>query len=150
MRVVVQVVENASVAIAGEVVAHIDHGFLLLVGFTEGDDLSIAKKMVEKVCKLRVLPDENGKTNKSLADIDGNILSVSQFTLYADASQGNRPAFVRCLNKDIAKDLYEQFFAYLKTLCPNAQSGVFHADMDVTFTNKGPFTLLLDSKELFA
>ena len=150
MRILVQVVSNASVDIAGQRVAHIDHGFLLFVGFKPGDDLALAKKMAEKVCKLRVLPDDTGKTNKSLADVSGNILCVSQFTLYASAKEGNRPAFVGCMNKDEAKELYEQFYAYLKTLMPNAESGVFHADMDVSFTNNGPFTLWLDSEELFA
>lgn len=150
MRILVQVVTDASVDIAGQRVAHIDKGYLLFVGFTEGDDLAMAKKMAEKVVKLRVLPDENGKTNKSLADVGGSVLSVSQFTLYASAKEGNRPAFTHCMNKDEAKDLYEAFFAYLKTLVPSAESGVFHADMDVKLTNNGPFTLILDSKELFA
>ena len=150
MRILLQVVTDASVTIDHEKVAKIDKGFLIFVGFTVGDDLAIAKKMAEKVCKLRVLPDENGKTNKSLMDVGGTILSVSQFTLYASVKEGNRPAFTHCMNKDEAKSLYEEFFAYLKTLMPSAQSGVFHADMDVELTNNGPFTLILDSKELFA
>ena len=150
MRIVLQVVTEASVTIDGEKVAQIDKGYLLLVSFTEGDDLAIAKKMAEKVCKLRVFPDETGKTNRSLADVNGSILSVSQFTLYASVKEGNRPSFTACMNKDVAKNLYEEFFAYLKTLVPSAQSGVFHADMKVGLVNDGPFTLILDSKELFA
>lgn len=150
MRIVLQVVTEASVTIEGEKVAQIDKGYLLLVSFTEGDDLAIAKKMAEKVCKLRVFPDETGKTNRSLADVNGSILSVSQFTLYASVKEGNRPSFTHCMNKDLAKNLYEEFFAYLKTLVPSAQSGVFHADMKVGLVNDGPFTLILDSKELFA
>ena len=150
MRILLQVVTDASVTIDHEKVAHIDKGFLIFVGFTQGDDIAVAKKMAEKVCKLRVLPDENGKTNKSLMDVGGTILSVSQFTLYASVKEGNRPAFTNCMNKDEAKSLYEEFFAYLKTLIPSAQSGVFHADMNVGLTNNGPFTLILDSKELFA
>lgn len=150
MRILLQVVTDASVTISSTRVAHIDHGFLLFVGFTEGDDFGIAKKMAEKVCKLRVLPDETGKTNRSLSDVGGSILSVSQFTLYASVKEGNRPSFTHCMNKDEAKILYEQFFEYLKTLLPSAESGVFHADMDVGLTNNGPFTLILDSKELFA
>ena len=150
MRILVQVVSQASVTIEGEVVASIGHGFLLFVGFGKGDDAAIAKKMAEKVCKLRILPDENGKTNKSLADVGGNVLSVSQFTLYASAKEGNRPAFQNCIDKDEAKGLYETFFQYLKELMPSAQSGVFHADMKVSLVNEGPFTLWLDSKELFA
>lgn len=150
MRVLLQVVTDASVTIDKERVAHIDKGFLLFVGFTHGDDLPLAKKMMEKVCKLRVLPDENGKTNKSLSDVGGSILCVSQFTLYASARQGNRPDFIQCMDKNEAKELYEETFAYLKTLMPTSESGVFHADMDVGLTNNGPFTLILDSKELFA
>ncbi len=150
MRIVLQVVTEASVTIDGEKVAQIDKGYLLLVSFTEGDDLSIAKKMAEKVCKLRVFPDETGKTNRSLADVNGSILSVSQFTLYASVKEGNRPSFTHCMNKDVAKNLYEEFFSYLKTIVPSAQSGVFHADMKVGLVNDGPFTLILDSKELFA
>lgn len=150
MRILLQVVTDASVTIAGEKAAHIDKGYLLFVGFCPGDDLNIAKKMAEKVCKLRVLPDETGKTNRSLADVGGTVLSVSQFTLYASVKEGNRPSFSSCMNKDEAKILYEEFFAYLKTLMPEAESGVFHADMDVSLTNNGPFTLILDSKELFA
>ena len=150
MRIVLQVVTNASVTIDGDKVAQIDKGYLLFVGFTEGDDFGVAKKMAEKVCKLRVFPDETGKTNRSLADVNGTILSVSQFTLYASVKEGNRPSFTHCLNKDIAKGLYEEFFAYLKSLVPSAQSGVFHADMKVGLVNDGPFTLILDSKELFA
>ena len=149
MRVVLQVVENASVDITGERVAFIDKGFLCFVGFTQGDDIVVAKKMADKICKLRVFPDESGKTNRSLDDVNGKVLSVSQFTLYASAKEGNRPSFTNCLNKDIAKGLYEDFFAYLRSIAPGAESGVFHADMDVGLTNKGPFTLILDSKELF-
>ncbi|MBO6285574.1 MAG: D-tyrosyl-tRNA(Tyr) deacylase [Bacilli bacterium] len=149
MRVVLQVVTDASVTINQEKVAHIDKGFLCFVGFTEGDDLNLAKKMADKICKLRVFPDENGKTNRSLNDVGGKILSVSQFTLYASVKEGNRPSFTNCLNKDIAACLYEDFFTYLKSVAPGAESGVFHADMDVGLINNGPFTLILDSKELF-
>lgn len=149
MRILLQVVTDASVTIDGSKVAQIGQGYLLFVGFTEGDDLALAKKMAEKVTKLRVFQDESGKTNRSLADVNGSILSVSQFTLYASAKEGNRPSFIHCMNKDIAKGLYEEFFASLKSLVPSAQSGVFHADMKVALTNDGPFTLILDSKELF-
>ena len=148
MRILLQVVTDASVDISSSRVAHIDKGYLIFVGFAPEDDFDVAKKMAEKVCKLRLFPDEQGRTNRSLADVGGTILSVSQFTLYASVKEGNRPAFVGCMNKDQAKELYEQFFAYLKGLMPSACSGVFHADMDVSLTNNGPFTLILDSKEL--
>ena len=148
MRIVLQVVTSASVTIDSEKVAAIDRGYLLLVGFTDGDTLDIAKKMADKVMKLRVFPDENGKTNRSLTDVGGSILSVSQFTLYGSVKEGNRPSFVNSMNKDAAGELYSQFFEYLKSICPSAQSGVFHADMKVGLVNDGPFTLVLDSKEL--
>ncbi|MCR5348266.1 MAG: D-tyrosyl-tRNA(Tyr) deacylase [Bacilli bacterium] len=150
MRILLQVVQNASVVISGEEVASIQKGYLLFVGFTEGDDASVARKMAEKVCKLRLFPDETGKTNKGLKDVDGQILSVSQFTLYASVKEGNRPSFTSSMSKEPAGSLYETFFAYLKELWPNSRSGVFHADMKVGLVNDGPFTLILDSKELFA
>ena len=149
MRILLQVVKNASVHIGGEEVASIGRGYLLLVGFTEGDTLEIAKKMAEKVCKSRLFPDENGKTNLSLEAINGEILSVSQFTLYGDLSQGNRPSFVRSMSQDQARPLYEAFFEYLHSIYPRSCSGVFHADMKVSLVNDGPFTVLYDSKELF-
>ena len=148
MRIVLQVVTSASVTIDSEKVAAIDRGYLLLVGFADGDTLDIAKKMADKVMKLRVFPDDNGKTNRSLTDVGGSILSVSQFTLYGSVKEGNRPSFVNSMNKDAAGELYSQFFEYLKSICPSAQSGVFHADMKVGLVNDGPFTLVLDSKEL--
>ena len=149
MRILVQLVKEASVSIEGKEISRIGRGFLLLVGLAPGDDLPLAKKMAEKVVKLRVFPDENGKTNRSLSDIGGNILSVSQFTLYGSAKEGNRPAFVGAMKPEEARELYAGFFEYLKSLHPEAKNGVFQADMQVSLINDGPFTLLLDSKELF-
>ncbi|MGN1261811.1 MAG: D-aminoacyl-tRNA deacylase [Candidatus Enteromonas sp.] len=150
MRIVLQVVRKASVSIEGKLVSSIDRGYLLLVGFTEGDTPAVAKKMCDKVCKLRVFPDENGKTNQSLSDVQGNILCVSQFTLYASVKEGNRPSFTSCMKADDARVLYGQFYADLKERIPTLQGGVFQADMVVSLENDGPFTLILDSKELFA
>ena len=149
MKVVLQVVTKASVSIDEKEVASIGRGYLLLVGLTQGDDLQIAKKMADKIVKSRLFPDENGKTNLSLESIGGEILSVSQFTLYGSLKDGNRPAFVEAMNQEEARPLYEQFYEYLHSIYPKSQSGVFHADMKVSLVNDGPFTLVLDSKELF-
>ena len=150
MKVVLQVVQRASVTIDNQVVANIGKGYLLLVAFTEGDTLEIARKMADKIVKSRLFPDENGKTNLSLSTIGGEILSVSQFTLYGSLKEGNRPSFVASMNQEQARPLYEAFYAYLHEIFPSSCSGVFHADMKVELVNDGPFTLVLDSKELFA
>lgn len=149
MKVVVQLVRRASVSIDGQIVSSIGKGYLLLVGLTPGDDIRIAQKMADKIVKLRVFPDENGKTNLSLSQVGGSILSVSQFTLYGSVNEGNRPSFVSAMRPDEARVLYEEFYSYLKTLVPSLQGGVFQADMVVSLENDGPFTLVLDSKELF-
>jgi D-tyrosyl-tRNA(Tyr) deacylase len=149
MRVLVQAVNEASVVIEGKEVGAIQRGFLLFVGFTEGDDETTIKRMVDKVLKLRVFPDENGKTNKSLADIGGNVLSVSQFTLYADAKEGNRPSFIQAMRPELAKPLFALWNNELREKMPSLQTGVFGADMKVHLINDGPFTLWLDSRELF-
>ena len=149
MRVLVQEVLRASVKIEGQEVGKIERGFLLFVGFTEGDDEKTILKMADKVCKLRIFPDENGKTNKSIFDIGGNILSVSQFTLYASAKEGNRPSFVKAMVPAEATLLFDKWNALLRERFPNLQTGVFGADMKVELINDGPFTLWLDSEELF-
>lgn len=149
MRILVQKVKEASVSIKGEKISQIGRGFLLLVGLGKGDDFDIAKKMANKVCKLRIFPDSEGKTNLSLEQVNGSILCVSQFTLYADSKEGNRPSFFDCLPIEEAKSLYAEFYSYLSALVPNVQGGVFQEDMDVALINEGPFTLMLDSKELF-
>lgn len=148
MKIVVQTVKNASVSVENQLVAHIDHGYLLLVGFTAWDNEEIIDKLVAKLLKLRIFPDENGKTNLSLNDVNGEILSVSQFTLYADVSGGNRPSFTHALTPDKACDLYHYFNKKLEESHGPIECGVFGADMVVTSSNIGPFTLILDSKEL--
>ncbi len=149
MRALIQEVSSSSVSISGKEVARIGRGELILVGFTQGDDLSTLQKMAKKIAKARIFPDENGKTNLSLSAIGGEILLVSQFTLYGSLKEGNRPSFQQALAPDEARALYERFVELMKQEFPALQTGVFQADMRVSLTNEGPFTLLLDSKELF-
>ena len=149
MKVVLQNVFNCEVKIKDKVYSSIDRGFLLLVSFTNGDNLDIINKMANKISKLRVFMDENGKTNLSLLDVNGKIMSVSQFTLYADVKKGNRPSFTNCLDFNKAKELYQQFNLELKKLNLKVEEGVFGEDMKVSFINDGPFTLVIDSKEVF-
>ena len=149
MRVVLTTVLEAGVKINERLVAKISRGYLLLVGFTDGDDKETVDKMVDKILSLRVFPDEHGQINISLQDVNGSILSVSQFTLYANASKGRRPSFVDALRPGEAEPLYDYFNQQLELKHGKVQTGVFGADMKVESINDGPFTLLLDSKELF-
>ena len=149
MRVVLTTVLEAGVKIDNRLVAKILRGYLLLVGFTDGDDRETVDKMVDKILSLRVFPDEHGQINISLQDVNGSILSVSQFTLYANASKGRRPSFVDALRPGEAEPLYDYFNQQLELKHGKVQTGVFGADMKVESINDGPFTLLIDSKELF-
>ena len=149
MRVVLQVVNHASVSVDGVEAGKIGKGFALLIGFTEGDNKEIASKMADKIVKLRLFPDENGKMNLSLAAVNGSILSVSQFTLYGSAKEGNRPSFVNAMKADEARELYSYFYSYLSSIYPFVSGGVFQSYMKVELENDGPTTLILDSKELF-
>lgn len=150
MRILLQIVQNASVTIDNQPHSAIQKGYLLLVSFTEGDDEAMVRKMADKLVKLRIFPDENGKTNLSLAQVNGQILSVSQFTLYANLKEGNRPSFVNALKGEFSKPLYDYFNSYLAdTYHLFVSTGVFGADMKVALVNDGPFTVMLDSKELF-
>lgn len=149
MRVVLTTVLSASVTINSKLVGSINRGYCLLVGFTDGDDKEIVEKMVAKILSLRVFPDENGQINLSLQDVNGSILSVSQFTLYADCKKGRRPSFVSAMRPNSAEPLYDYFNLLLEQQYGKLSTGVFGADMLVTSVNEGPFTLTLDSKELF-
>ncbi|MBR0439487.1 MAG: D-tyrosyl-tRNA(Tyr) deacylase [Bacilli bacterium] len=149
MRVVLTTVLSAKVEINQKVVGSINRGYLLLVGFTDGDDKEIVDKMVDKILSLRVFPDEHGQINISLQEVSGSILSVSQFTLYANAAKGRRPSFVDALRPGEAEPLYDYFNEQLELKHGKVSTGVFGADMKVESINDGPFTLLLDSKELF-
>lgn len=150
MKIVLSDVLSASVEIDHQIVSSIKEGFLLLVGFTNGDNTEIVDKMVDKILNLRVFADENGLTNLSLLDIKGEILSVSQFTLYADTKKGRRPSFINALNPNEAQKLYTYFNEQLEKKYQPIQTGVFGADMIVTSQNNGPFTLVLDSEDIFA
>ncbi len=148
MKVVIQNVKDCTLRIDNEIYSHIDNGFLLLVGFTNGDNEEIITKIVNKILGLRVFPDENGKTNLSLKDINGEIMSVSQFTLYADVRKGNRPSFVNALKPEFSKPLYLKFNELITNSFGPIKTGVFGADMKITFTNDGPFTLVIDSDDI--
>lgn len=148
MRAVVTRVKSASVTIAGEVVGRIGQGFLILLGIAPEDTPAHCKKIAEKALGLRVFCDENGKMNRSLADVGGQVLVVSQFTLYADCKKGKRPSFTGAAAPDIAIPLYEQFLEECRIRGFSPQHGQFGADMLVASENDGPVTILLDTKEL--
>jgi len=148
MKIVLTTVNSAKVEINNKIVGQIGRGFLLLVGFTAGDSEEIVSKMVDKLLALRVFPDEHRQINISLSDVAGSILSVSQFTLYGDVSKGRRPSFIDALNPGQAEPLYDFFNKQLEMKYGKIATGVFGADMKVTSENDGPFTLVLDSKEL--
>lgn len=148
MKFVLQRVTSAQVAVEGKIVGKIDKGYLLLVGVSAEDNKEIADKMIEKVSRLRIFEDENGKTNLSIDQVGGEILVISQFTLYADCKKGNRPSFVNAGAPQMAEEIYEHIVTRCKELFKNTQKGIFGADMKVSLTNDGPFTLVLDSKEI--
>lgn len=148
MRVVVQRSKESSVIIDGKVNGKIDKGFVLLVGFTFGDTKEIVDKMINKIINLRIFSDSDDKLNLSLKDINGEILSISQFTLYAKLN-GRRPSFTKALNYDEAKDLYDYFNEELRNLDINIETGVFGSDMTVNITNNGPVTIIIDSESDF-
>ena len=144
MKVVVQRCTNAQVEVDNNIVGKIDKGLMLLVGFTYTDDSNIIDYMVDKVINLRIFDDDNGIMNKSLLDTNGSILSVSQFTLYGDASKGRRPSYIKALSGDKAINLYNEFNNKLKEKNIHIETGIFGADMKVTLTNDGPITILLE------
>ena len=148
MRVVVQRSKQSKVTINGKINGQIDHGYVLLVGFCEGDNLSIIDKMIDKIIHLRIFEDENEKMNLSILDTKGSILSISQFTLYANCKDGRRPSFVDALNPKEASKLYDIFNERLSKFIP-VETGIFGEDMKVEIYNDGPVTIMLDSDELF-
>lgn len=149
MRAVVQRVAHASVAVDGTVLGKIGNGFMILLGVSDEDTEQVADRMADKICKLRIFVDENGKTNLSLADVGGELLVISQFTLYADCRKGNRPSFIKAGAPDRANELYEYFMERCRQYVDVVERGQFGADMKVELLNDGPFTLMLDSSELF-
>lgn len=148
MRFLIQRVTSAKVDVEGKTVGAIDLGFLVFIGVSNTDTKEIADGMVKKLIGLRIFRDEEGKTNKSLADVGGSLLLISQFTLYADCHHGNRPSFINAGSPDLANDLYEYIIDSCKAVIPNVQAGVFGADMAVSIENQGPFTIILDSEEI--
>ena len=148
MRIVLQRVQEACVTVDQKVTGAIGKGFLVLLGAEEEDTEEIADKMVDKMCKLRIFQDSQGKTNLSLADVGGELLVVSQFTLYADCRKGNRPSFVRAGNPEKARHLYEHALERCRLHVGKVEHGIFGADMKVSLVNDGPFTIVLDSREL--
>lgn len=148
MRFVIQRVQNASVTVDEEVIGKIGRGYMVLIGVCEADDEAVADRMVDKMIKLRINEDEEGKTNLALADVDGALLLVSQFTLYANCKKGNRPSFVDAGSPDHANALYEYIIEKCRERVPVVETGSFGAEMKVALVNDGPFTIILDSEKL--
>jgi D-tyrosyl-tRNA(Tyr) deacylase len=148
MKFVIQRVQHASVTVDNEVIGKIDRGYMVLIGACDADDEAIADKMVDKMIKLRINRDAEGKTNLSLADVDGELLLVSQFTLYANCKKGNRPSFVDAGSPDHANALYEYIIEKCRERVPVVQTGSFGEEMAVELLNDGPFTIILDSDKL--
>lgn len=144
MRVLVQRCDKANVKVDSNIVGSIDKGLMILVGFTEGDNFDTIKYMADKVVNLRVFDDENGIMNKSLLDKSYSILSVSQFTLYGDASKGRRPSYINALNGSLAKPLYDKFNEELRKYGIKVETGIFGGDMKVELINDGPVTIMLE------
>ena len=148
MRFVIQRVTEASVTIDGEISGKIGKGYLVLIGVADTDTKEIADKMIRKMIGLRIFEDEQGKTNLSLADVDGGLLLVSQFTLYANCKRGNRPSFIEAGKPDMANEMYEYIIEKCRESVDEVQTGEFGADMKVQLLNDGPFTIVLDSDKL--
>ena len=144
MRLVVQRVKNAEVKVDGKITGSIEKGFLVLLGVTHTDTKETADYLVKKLCKLRIFEDENEKMNLGLKDVGGSLLIVSQFTLYADCSEGNRPSFINAAKPDMANELYEYFCDKCKEQDIKVEKGIFGADMKVSLLNDGPVTIILE------
>lgn len=148
MRFVIQRVQHAEVKVDGEQIGTIGKGFLVLIGVAESDTKEIADKMIKKLLGLRIFEDADGKTNLDLNAVNGELLLVSQFTLYADCRKGNRPSFVKAGNPQMAEEMYEYILKQCREAGYPVQHGIFGADMKVSLLNDGPFTILLDSEEI--
>ena len=148
MKFLVQRVMQAGVEVNSEKVGEIQNGFLVFIGICQNDTQDIADKMIHKLLNLRIFEDEKGKTNLNLAAVNGSLLLISQFTLYADCRHGNRPSFIGAGKPDMANSLYEYIIEACKKTGPIVQQGIFGAEMKVSLVNDGPFTIMLDSDEL--
>lgn len=144
MKLVIQRVSEASVRVNDEIVGQIGKGFLILIGVGAQDTKEIADKYIKKMLGLRIFEDKNGKTNLSLHDVDGELLLISQFTLYANCKKGNRPSFIEAGAPDMAEEMYEYFITQCKKQVSVVETGIFGADMKVSLINDGPFTVVLD------
>ena len=149
MRIIIQRVSSASVEVEGEVVSEIKKGFLILVGVTHDDSDSDVKYIINKILKLRVFPDENGVMNRNIVEIDGDVLCVSQFTLYGDCRKGNRPSYMDAMSPEQAKKFYSEFVSKLSKSYKTVKDGIFGAQMNVSLVNDGPITILIDSRKIF-
>lgn len=149
MRAVIQRVSRASVSVDHDLVSYINKGLLVLLGVAETDTIEDAKYLAEKTAGLRIFEDDNGKMNLSVTDISGEVLVISQFTLYGDCRKGRRPSFTEAAEPQKAQELYEKYISYLSDLGLNPKTGVFQAHMSVELVNDGPVTILLDSKKTF-
>lgn len=147
MRVVVQRVKESSVKVDGKIVGKSDYGYMILVSFTSGDNEKVIDFMVNKICNLRIMDDSDGVMNKSILDIGGNILSISQFTLYADTKKGNRPSYINALRGEEATLLYDLFNQKLSEFV-HVETGIFGADMEVSLINDGPVTIILEKENI--
>ena len=147
MRLVIQRSKNASVTVDDKIVGKINSGFVILVGFTEGDTEEIIDKMINKVINLRIFDDEDSVMNKSLLDVGGSILSISQFTLYADTRKGRRPSYIKALRGEESTILYDKWNQNLRKTGITIETGIFGADMQVSLVNDGPITIVMDSGE---
>lgn len=148
MKFVVQRVTQASVEVNHEIIGAVQKGFLVLIGISQDDTKEIADKLIKKLIGLRIFEDENGKTNLALKDVNGELLLISQFTLYADCKRGNRPSFINAGDPQLANELYEYIIAECRKAISHVETGEFGADMKVSLINDGPFTIILDSAEI--
>ena len=149
MRFLIQRVNHASVEVDSKVIGEIHKGFLVFIGISQEDTKELADRMIRKLLGMRIFEDENGKTNLSLYDVSGELLLISQFTLYADCKKGNRPSFIKAGNPELANSLYEYIISECQKQIPIVQKGSFGADMKISLLNDGPFTIMLDSNEIF-
>lgn len=148
MRFVIQRVQHANVSVDGQIIGAINKGLLVFIGVTHSDTREIADKMVKKLVNMRIFQDENDKTNLALQDVNGQLLLISQFTLYADCKKGNRPSFINAGSPDMANELYEYIIKCCNESVPIVEKGSFGADMKIDLLNDGPFTIVLDSDDL--
>lgn len=146
MKFIVQRVNKSQVEVEEKIVGKIDRGFMVLIGITHNDTKEIADFLVRKLINLRVFEDENGKMNLSLKDVQGSLLLISQFTLYADCTSGNRPSFTNAAKPEFANELYEYIIEECKKQIPNVQTGIFGANMQVSLVNDGPVTIILEKE----